>query len=48
MQGADVLAKLKSLGFDVMIKPLPEATAYFKSEVVTWGNMVRAIGFSSH
>jgi tripartite-type tricarboxylate transporter receptor subunit TctC len=47
MQGADVQAKLKSLGFDVTIKPLPEATAYFKSEVVKWGNMVRAIGFSS-
>ncbi len=47
MQGADVQAKLKSLGFDVTIKPLPEATAYFKSEVVKWGNMVRAIGFAS-
>jgi tripartite-type tricarboxylate transporter receptor subunit TctC len=48
MQSADIQAKLKSLGFDVMIKPLPETTAYFKSEVVNWGNMVRAIGFSSH
>src|SRR5262245_9009153 len=48
MQDAEVQAKLKSLGFDVMIKPLPEATAYFKSEVVNWGKMVRAIGFSSH
>jgi tripartite-type tricarboxylate transporter receptor subunit TctC len=47
MQAADVQAKLKALGFDVTIKPLPEATAYFKSEVVKWGNMVRAIGFSS-
>jgi tripartite-type tricarboxylate transporter receptor subunit TctC len=48
MQSADVQAKLKSLGFDVMIKPLPEAEAYFKSEVVNWGRMVRAIGFTSH
>jgi len=48
MQGADVQERLKSLGFGVTIKPLPEATAYFKSEVETWGNMVRAIGFSSH
>lgn len=47
IQGEDVQAKLKSLGFDVTIKPLPEATAYFKSEVVKWGNMVRAIGFST-
>jgi tripartite-type tricarboxylate transporter receptor subunit TctC len=47
MQEAAVQTKLKSLGFDVMIKPLPEATAYFKSEVVNWGKMVRAIGFSS-
>jgi tripartite-type tricarboxylate transporter receptor subunit TctC len=48
MQGADVQTRLGSLGFDVMIKPLPEADAYFKSEVVNWGKMVRAIGFSSH
>jgi tripartite-type tricarboxylate transporter receptor subunit TctC len=46
MQRADVQARLRSLGFDVMIKPLPEATAYFKNEVVNWGKMVRAIGFS--
>ena len=46
MQTADVQAILKSLGFDVMIKPLPEASAYFKSEVVNWGKMVRAIGYS--
>ena len=31
-----------------MVKPLPEAEAYFKSEVVNWGKMVRAIGFTSH
>jgi hypothetical protein len=31
----------------VIIKPLPEANAYFKSEIVNWGNMVRAIGFTS-
>jgi tripartite-type tricarboxylate transporter receptor subunit TctC len=48
MQGADVQARLGSLGFDVMVKPLPESEAYFKSEVVNWGKMVRAIGFSSH
>jgi tripartite-type tricarboxylate transporter receptor subunit TctC len=47
MQSPDVQAKLKSLGYDVMVKPLPEAEAYFKSEVVNWGKMVRAIGFTS-
>jgi tripartite-type tricarboxylate transporter receptor subunit TctC len=48
MQDASVQAKLKSAGFDVMIKPLPESAAFFKSEVEAWGKMVRAIGFSSH
>jgi tripartite-type tricarboxylate transporter receptor subunit TctC len=47
MQTPEVQAKLRSLGFDVIIKPLPEANAYFKSEIVNWGNMVRAIGFTS-
>lgn len=47
MQGADVQEKLKALGFDVMIKSLPETQAFFKSEVDTWGKMVRSIGFSS-
>jgi tripartite-type tricarboxylate transporter receptor subunit TctC len=48
MQSADVQAKLKALGFDVMVRSLPETTVYFKGEVVNWGNMVRAIGFTSH
>jgi tripartite-type tricarboxylate transporter receptor subunit TctC len=47
MQEPDVQEKLKSLGFGVMIKPLPEAEAYFKSEVETWGKMVTAIGFTA-
>jgi tripartite-type tricarboxylate transporter receptor subunit TctC len=47
MQSADVQEKLKSLGFDVMIKSLPESQAFFKSEVDTWGKMVRSIGFTS-
>jgi tripartite-type tricarboxylate transporter receptor subunit TctC len=46
MQSPEVQEKLKALGFDVMIMPLPEATAFFKSEVENWGKMVRAIGFS--
>lgn len=47
MQSPEVQEKLKALGFDVMIMPLPEATAYFKNEVETWGKMVKAIGFTS-
>ncbi|CAN7650351.1 Bug family tripartite tricarboxylate transporter substrate binding protein [Neorhizobium tomejilense] len=47
MQGADVKEKLKSLGFDVIIKPLPETSDFFKSEVENWGRMVTAVGFSS-
>jgi tripartite-type tricarboxylate transporter receptor subunit TctC len=48
MQDPEVLAKLKSIGFDAIIKTLPETTDYFKSEVDSWGKMVRAIGFSSN
>jgi tripartite-type tricarboxylate transporter receptor subunit TctC len=39
--------KLKTIGFDVMIKGQAETQEYFKSEVATWGRMVRAIGYSS-
>jgi tripartite-type tricarboxylate transporter receptor subunit TctC len=39
--------KLKSIGFDVMIKSEPEAADYFRSEVARWGKMTRAIGYSS-
>jgi tripartite-type tricarboxylate transporter receptor subunit TctC len=39
--------KLKTIGFDVIIKGQAETQEYFKSEVATWGKMVRAIGYSS-
>jgi tripartite-type tricarboxylate transporter receptor subunit TctC len=39
--------KLKTIGFDVMIKNEVEAADYFRSEVATWGKMTRAIGYSS-
>jgi tripartite-type tricarboxylate transporter receptor subunit TctC len=39
--------KLKTIGFDVMVKGQAETQEYFKSEVATWGKMVRAIGYSS-
>jgi tripartite-type tricarboxylate transporter receptor subunit TctC len=39
--------KLKTIGFDVMIKNQAEVEQYFKDEVASWGKMVRAIGYSS-
>jgi tripartite-type tricarboxylate transporter receptor subunit TctC len=47
MKEPEAQQKLKSIGFDVVIKSEPEATAYFKSEVTTWGKMTRAIGYST-
>jgi tripartite-type tricarboxylate transporter receptor subunit TctC len=47
MQEPEAQQKLKTIGFDVMIKSLPEAADYFKSEVASWGKMTRAIGYSS-
>lgn len=41
----EVQEKLKTVGFDVMIKSASETAAYFKSEVATWGKMTRAIGY---
>src|SRR5262249_61069432 len=46
MQEPEAQQKLKTIGFDVMIKSLPEATDYFKSEEATWGKRTRAIGHS--
>ena len=48
MKDPEVLQKLKAIGFDPIIKTEPEAAAYFKSEVATWGKMTSAIGFSSN
>jgi tripartite-type tricarboxylate transporter receptor subunit TctC len=39
--------KLRTIGFDVMIKSQAEAVDYFKSEVASWGRMTRAIGYAS-
>jgi tripartite-type tricarboxylate transporter receptor subunit TctC len=47
MREPEVQQKLKTIGFDVMIMPVGEAESYFRSEVTTWGRMVRAIGYSS-
>jgi tripartite-type tricarboxylate transporter receptor subunit TctC len=47
MQEPPAQEKLKTIGFDVMIKNEVEAADYFKSEVSSWGKMTRAIGYSS-
>jgi tripartite-type tricarboxylate transporter receptor subunit TctC len=47
MRVPEAQQKLKTIGFDVMIKGQAEAEDYFKSEVATWGRMVSAIGYSS-
>jgi tripartite-type tricarboxylate transporter receptor subunit TctC len=47
MKEPEAQQKLKTIGFDVMIKTQAEVSDYFKGEVVTWGKMTRAIGYSS-
>jgi tripartite-type tricarboxylate transporter receptor subunit TctC len=47
MKEPEAQQKLKTIGFDVMIKSQAEVEDYFKSEVASWGKMVRAIGYSS-
>jgi tripartite-type tricarboxylate transporter receptor subunit TctC len=47
MQEPQAQQKLKAIGFDVTIKTVGEASDYFRSEVATWGKMIRAIGYSS-
>jgi len=47
MKEPEAQQKLKTIGFGVMIKSQAEVEDYFKSEVASWGKMVRAIGYSS-
>ena len=39
--------KLKTIGFDVTIRTVGETPDYFRSEIAVWGQMIRAIGYSS-
>jgi tripartite-type tricarboxylate transporter receptor subunit TctC len=48
MKDPAVLEKLKSIGFDPIIKTEPEVAAYFKDQVATWAKMINAIGFSAN
>jgi len=47
MHEQEAQQKLKTIGFDVMTKSVAETTDYFRSEVARWGEMTRAIGYSS-
>src|SRR5262249_4336433 len=46
MQEREAQQQLKTIRFDAIIKPQAEAAEYFRSEVINWGKMTRAIGFS--
>jgi tripartite-type tricarboxylate transporter receptor subunit TctC len=47
MKEPEAQQKLKTIGFDAIIKTEAEAVDYFKSEVASWGKMTRAIGYSA-
>jgi tripartite-type tricarboxylate transporter receptor subunit TctC len=47
MREQEAQQKLKAIGFEVMIKNVPEASDYFRSEVSSWGERTRAIGYSN-
>jgi tripartite-type tricarboxylate transporter receptor subunit TctC len=47
MKEPDSLEKIANAGFDPMVKSVAEANDYYKSEVESWGKMVKAIGFSN-
>ena len=47
MKTPDVLQKLAQIGFDPLIRNLPDTEAYFKTEIANWGKMVRAAGVSN-
>lgn len=46
MKDPEVLARLKAIGFDPIVKNQAETVAYFKSEIANWGKMVRAVGIT--
>jgi len=47
MREQEAQQKLKAIGFEVMIKNVAEASDYFRSEVSSWGERTRAIGYSN-
>jgi tripartite-type tricarboxylate transporter receptor subunit TctC len=47
MREPEAQQKLKTIGFDVTIRTVGETSDYFRSEIALWGQMIRAIGYSS-
>jgi tripartite-type tricarboxylate transporter receptor subunit TctC len=47
MKEPDSLEKIGKAGFDPVVKNVAETDDYFKSEVESWGKMVKAVGFSN-
>jgi tripartite-type tricarboxylate transporter receptor subunit TctC len=45
LKSAEAQQKLKSIGFDPMIKTIGESVEYARNEVALWGKMSSAIGF---
>jgi tripartite-type tricarboxylate transporter receptor subunit TctC len=46
MKDPEVLQRLKTIGFDPIVKNQAETAEYFKSEIANWGKMVRAVGIT--
>jgi tripartite-type tricarboxylate transporter receptor subunit TctC len=46
LRDPDIERRLSDLGFDAIHKDLPQAEAYFNSEVQHWGDMARGVGVS--
>jgi tripartite-type tricarboxylate transporter receptor subunit TctC len=47
MMGDEAQQKLKSIGFDPIIKTQREAAMDFRNDVATWGKMTRAVGLAA-
>jgi tripartite-type tricarboxylate transporter receptor subunit TctC len=46
MKDAEVLEKLKAIGFDPIVKDLAATSEYFRDEIANWGKMVKAVGIT--
>jgi tripartite-type tricarboxylate transporter receptor subunit TctC len=47
MKAQEAQQKLKSIGFDPIVKTQREAAADFRNDVATWGKMTRAVGLAA-
>jgi tripartite-type tricarboxylate transporter receptor subunit TctC len=47
IKSTEAQQKLKSIGFDPMVKTTAESAEYARNEVALWGKMSKAIGFST-